>query len=200
MEIQQSSEHNPKELPVTSVCVLWGQDRELSLSSLNLLSTELLTLQPVTGVHHGEPDITVAVVVTLASEAIAPVPRPMGPGLQLGAVPQGFTEPWTTHSHSTLVLCLHCAPERGLSLRQSQPASQSLWGSCPLLLTSLLLQGTMPCFLCLDPKDWPDCSILGQKNFSACSYCISHENPMSLQHLRLQIILSECATSPGAQT
>lgn len=187
---------------MVSVCVLWGQDRELSLSSQNLLSTELLTLRPITHVHHGEPD-TVAVVVTLAPEAMAPASQPVGPGLQLGAAPQGFTEPWTTHSQNTLVLCPHCAPERRLSLRWSQPASQSLWGSCPLLRTSLLLQGAMPCFLCLDPEDWPDgwpSSILGQKDFSAPSLCISRENPMSPQHLRLQIILSECATSSRAQT
>lgn len=31
VEIQQSSEHSPKELHVASVCVPWGQDREPSL-------------------------------------------------------------------------------------------------------------------------------------------------------------------------
>lgn len=53
-----------------------------------------------------------------------------GPGLQLGAAPQGFIEPWTTHSQSTLsALCPGLRKET--SLRQSQPGSQSLWGSCP---------------------------------------------------------------------
>lgn len=67
---------------MVSVCILWGQDRELGLSSLNLLSTKLSPCS-LSHVCHGEPD-TVAVVVTLAPEAIASAPQSVDQAYNLG--------------------------------------------------------------------------------------------------------------------
>lgn len=128
LEIQQSSEHNPKELHVVSVCVLWGQDRELGLSSLNLLSTKLIAQQPAKCVPRRTRHCCCCCYPgprSYSSSSSACGTRPT-----TGAAPQGFIEPWTTHSQSTLsALCP--GPRKETSLRQSQPGSQSLWGSCP---------------------------------------------------------------------
>lgn len=53
----------------------------------------------------------------LAPGVASLAPRPVGLGLQLGAAPQGFTEPWSAYSQNMLALCLHCAlaPKRGRS-------------------------------------------------------------------------------------
>lgn len=109
-------------------------------------------------VCHGEPD-TVAPAVTLTQElssSLAGEPRPTTWGSPSG-LHRALDNPFPQHSSPLSALCPLCAgPRKKISLRKSQPGSQSRWGSCPSLQTSRLRQGTMPGFLCLDSTVCPD--------------------------------------------
>lgn len=61
-------------------------------------STKLITLQPVMCVHNGEPN---TVAVTLVPGAAVLAPQSVGPGLQLEAAPQGFTEPYLSPTRAS---------------------------------------------------------------------------------------------------